>query len=267
MPTVNCVSGCWIGGIFYSPSQTNPANVCQVCTPSSSTGAWSSGPPGIACPDDGNACTSDICNAAGACTHPPKTEGSSCGTGMICCSGACSSIDDPCTCGSCGNCCNPPGWCNTTTHICTTTCFAAGTPVRMADGTDRPIEKIRAGDRVLAYDVAAGRTVASVVTETFHHAAGETRATLLVNGTLRATPEHPFFANGHWVRAAELGVGDVLLEVGEDGRTVNRVPVRSIERLPGEVETFNLEVAGAHDYFADGILVHNKPPTCSTGCF
>jgi intein/homing endonuclease len=93
-----------------------------------------------------------------------------------------------------------------------------------------------------------------------------TRATLLVNGTLRATPNHPFFANGRWVTAGELGVGDILLEASEDGRTVVRVPVRSIERLPGGVEVFNLEVAGVHDYFADGLLVHNKPLTCSTGC-
>ena len=33
-------------------------------------------------------------------------------------------------------------------------CFVAGTPIRMADGTDRPIEHVRAGDRVLAYDEA-----------------------------------------------------------------------------------------------------------------
>ena len=83
---------------------------------------------------------------------------------------------------------------------------------------------------------------------------------------LRATPEHPFFANGRWVSAGELSVGDILLEVAEDGRTVVRVPVRSIESQPGGVETFNLEVSGVHDYFAGGILVHNKPPYCSTGC-
>jgi len=133
----------------------------------------------------------------------------------------------------------------------------------MADGSLRPIEDVRAGERVLSWDVESGRMVASVVSETFHHAAVQARATVLVNGSLRATPEHPFFANGRWVKAAELSVGDLLLEIDLDGRAVAKVPVRSLERLPGGVDTFNLEVAGTHDYFAGGVLVHNKPPYCS----
>ena len=34
-------------------------------------------------------------------------------------------------------------------------CFAAGTLIDMADGTQRPIEQIKVGDRVVAYDETA----------------------------------------------------------------------------------------------------------------
>ena len=35
-----CVSGCYIGGMLYTSGQTNTANVCQTCQPTSSTSAW-----------------------------------------------------------------------------------------------------------------------------------------------------------------------------------------------------------------------------------
>jgi hypothetical protein len=35
-------------------------------------------------------------------------------------------------------------------------CFIAGTMILMADGTEKPIEKVQAGDSIISYDVTTG---------------------------------------------------------------------------------------------------------------
>lgn len=49
-------------------------------------------------------------------------------------------------------------------------CFAAGTMIRMANGTERPIEQICIGDQVMSFNGPNGALVASTVTQTFETA-------------------------------------------------------------------------------------------------
>ncbi|MEJ7732093.1 MAG: hypothetical protein WKG00_23140 [Polyangiaceae bacterium] len=62
--------------------------------------------------------------------------------------------------------------------------------------------------------------------------------------------------------AEDLGPGSALLTVerGLDAAaplaTISS-PVRQIEAREGRITTYNFEVAGFHDYFAGGVLVHN----------
>ncbi len=225
-----CVAGCDIGGRFYASGALDPAATCQACVPSSSTTAWS-----------------------------PAPNNTGCGTGSACCGGTCISVSTCNDCGSCGNSCFTGDICKS--GSCAPTCFVAGTPIRLAGGGTRAIEAVRVGDEVLGYDTATGRVEAARVLKTFLHPAAATPTTLVVNGHLRVTPDHPFYAGGAWVRADHLRVGDMLLEVGAHG-AVRPTPVVSITRVPGGMRTYNLEVAGVHDYFAGGVLVHNKPVGC-----
>lgn len=142
-------------------------------------------------------------------------------------------------------------------------CFAAGTPISMADGSSRAIERVVVGDVVLAFDEDEVRIVPATVTRTFVHQ-DEATGTLLVNGTLRATGNHPFHANGAWVRADNLSIGDTLLQISEGGTAlaVKEGGVGSLMSLPGAPGTYNLEVERYHNYFAGGVLVHNKEPGC-----
>ncbi len=55
-----CVSGCSINGTFYGPGVANPANSCQVCSPATSTSAWSNEPNGTTC-GLGGVCSSGTC--------------------------------------------------------------------------------------------------------------------------------------------------------------------------------------------------------------
>ena len=66
-----------------------------------------------ACTDDGNACTDDVCDGAGACSHPDLAPGTSCDDGLFCngadtcMAGACIHAGDPCLSGNdCSNRCD-----------------------------------------------------------------------------------------------------------------------------------------------------------------
>jgi hypothetical protein len=143
-------------------------------------------------------------------------------------------------------------------------CFVGGTPIAMADGTTRPIERVAVGDWVLAYDFAREQVVPAHVVRTFVHPAHEESASIVqINGDLRATTNHPFYANGRWVRAGQLNVGDSLLLLSSDREVSLTVPLQTrVLSLSMEQEretTFNLEVGTYHNYFAGDMLVHNKP--------
>jgi hypothetical protein len=179
----------------------------------------------------------------------------------------CGTVSDGCNGSySCGTCpldpCSPS---TCTGGICVPMalppCLTAGTPVAMADGTSKAIERVEVGDRVLAFDVATRAVRPQPVTQTYHHAAWENHdGMVLIDGTVHATGNHPVFANGRFVRADALAEGDALLELS--GANTAARAIRAVEMSNGDVETFNLEVDGDHDYFAGGILVHNKPAPC-----
>lgn len=140
-------------------------------------------------------------------------------------------------------------------------CFVAGTPVTLADGSTRAIEAIRVGDVVLAYDERTGTLAPHAVTQTFAHPVAD-EPIVVINGALQATGNHPFFVDGRWVRADHLSSGDPLTQLRGDGAGIDRhaAGVSSLatsSAAPPAV--FNLEVEGAHTYFAGGVLVHNKP--------
>jgi hypothetical protein len=134
----------------------------------------------------------------------------------------------------------------------------------MADLSSLPIEAVRVGDAVLAYDTVTGRPAPGRVLRTFVHPYLAGSTLIHVNDQLVATPEHPFFRNGAWAPAGELGLGDRLLrmEIGaRGGPTFLRAPVTSVGRevIQSETAVYNLEIDELHDYFAAGVLVHNKP--------
>jgi hypothetical protein len=73
-------------------------------------------------------------------------------------------------------------------------------------------------------------------------------------GELKVTLEHPFFSGGEWIKAGELEVGDVLFT--SDGK---KARIITIEEIDEKVSVFNINVDGQSNFFANSILVHNKP--------
>jgi hypothetical protein len=129
-------------------------------------------------------------------------------------------------------------------------CLPAGTPITLADGTTKPVEKIQVGDRVLSYDqLAAGMTSAEVVAVHAPYAAAHY---FVVNEKVSMTENHPVLVGGEWVAAGQLKVGDMLTRAGGDQESIF-----SIRRVDEAVTVFNFQVS-LGTYVAGGFIMHNK---------
>jgi hypothetical protein len=144
-------------------------------------------------------------------------------------------------------------------------CFVRGTRILTPTGW-RPIESLQPGDAVMSFDPAERRLVAREVAKVLRAEADILLDVAAGEITLRGvTGSHPFWddAAKEWVRADALSLRSSLLVTlpGADAPRALRVTGLRAGAVPAPVEVFNLEVAGAeHNYFAEGILVHNKSP-------
>lgn len=130
-------------------------------------------------------------------------------------------------------------------------CFLSGTPILMADGSEKPIESVAVGDSVSSRASEADPILrAGSVTQVFQHVVD---GYLVINGFLRVTPEHNIFSNGRWVMAGELRIGDSVLLADNHWEKI-----RSIEKRGERVTVYNFSVDTYHTYFADGVYVHNN---------
>ena len=160
-------------------------------------------------------------------------------------------------------------------------CFSGDTPVLMADGTVRPIARIRAGDRVMN---RSGRANLVIGLEAVPLAG---RRLYAINElTPFFTGEHPFLAPGGWkaadptaaarevrlLRITPMQTGDLLVAARHgmaesQGATalaprlilgVERIVTLRSVRPDTDLTVFNLLLDGDHSYVANGFIVHNK---------
>ena len=140
-----------------------------------------------------------------------------------------------------------------------TSCFAAGTPLLVPDGS-KFIEDIRVGDLVLSRDEddPEGPFVAKRVANLFQNYSP--LLDLHLGGSvIRTTPEHPFWVIGRgWVAAQQIEVGESLL-----GAVGERTVVESIEGPSEPGAVYNLAIEEYHTYLVGAALwgfsvwVHN----------
>jgi hypothetical protein len=134
------------------------------------------------------------------------------------------------------------------------TCLAEGTLIATVDGPVA-IESLTPGQRLAGWDTSAGRAVETRVVGLLARGDRPVAVITLDDGTtLRATAEHPFWSadERRWRLASELTPGMTLTRT--DGTTV---AVRSRGTFDGSARVFDLSVTAPHDYFANGVLVHN----------
>ena len=156
-------------------------------------------------------------------------------------------------------------------------CFIAGTRILMADGSERPIETLRVGDRVRDRHGQSNRIQAIE-----RVALGARRLYGLNHLPPFFTAEHPFLTTRGWAAIAPamtrtenpalavlpLFTGMHLLGWSEGGSAGNlalaphpvELPVASLSWVdaPPATALFNLILDGSHSYVANGLIVHNK---------
>jgi hypothetical protein len=146
---------------------------------------------------------------------------------------------------------------------CPANSFAAGTPVLMADGTQRPIEDVHVGDLVTATDPTTATTGGYPVTRLITGAGTKEMVAITTHDrTLRATAQHPFWAAEQrtWIDAGDLATGDTLRRPDATKLSIDAVH-HYTER---GTTVYNLTVADAHTYYAGHtpVLTHNANKDC-----
>ena len=137
-------------------------------------------------------------------------------------------------------------------------CFAADTPVLMADGTTKPIQDIQVGDQVAAWNPDTGQTEPRPVTDAYTHDDVPTLRVTTTAGEVVTTATHPFYVHDKgYTPAADLHTGDRLHT--PDGTPVEILTIQAT----GKTQTVhNLAVADLHNYHvviaSNPILVHNS---------
>ena len=145
-----------------------------------------------------------------------------------------------------------------------TQCFIAGTLVACLDeeGNEitKPIEDIKDGDKVLAFDEKTGENTYKPVLHLFRNKSKEWTGVTVNGEEIISTPGHKYYLPNTkaWVSAEELEVGiNVLLSNGEYGIIE---AIRAIHYDTPQT-TYNFEVADVHTYYVGtGVCVHNR--TC-----
>ncbi|QCW99782.1 DUF5011 domain-containing protein [Aggregatimonas sangjinii] len=151
-------------------------------------------------------------------------------------------------------------------------CFVEGTKISMSDGSKKNIEDVDVGDRVLTYNTVTHRLEEGTVEELVTPIHLNFVELYFENGVMNTnTLDHPYYVNNkgwssmapqetkskYGLEVKQLEEDDVVIFYDDIGLTETRL-VKSILKSK-EQKTYNLyRVSTNHNFFANGILVHNK---------
>ena len=122
-------------------------------------------------------------------------------------------------------------------------CFPPGTKVKMADGTEKSIEHIEVGEKVMSYADGAEKE-AEVVHVMNRHYADVYNIQCRLAHTSATLSQPLLMEDGTYKTLGEMRMGDVLYGVGA---------VYGLS-YSGERPVHDIEVSGTNTYFADGFL-------------
>jgi RHS repeat-associated protein len=149
--------------------------------------------------------------------------------------------------------------------------FAPDVPALLADGSAKPIGKVKIGDLVVATDPETGRTAARAVTRLIVGEGDKNLVRVTVDtdgrrgkhtGSVVATDHHPFWVPRlhRWVDATDLQPGQWL-----QTSTGTWVQITAVKRWTQHARVDNLTVDDLHTYYVlagkTPVLVHNDDPT------
>lgn len=137
--------------------------------------------------------------------------------------------------------------------VCIMACFVRGTLIAVKNG-QKPIEEIRVGDLVWAFNEKTGKQALKKVVQTIEKQTNATIELTLDNETIITTAEHPFYTKQGWKQATDLTLEDQLQTIEQKWHSVKAI------HFNYQKETvYNFEVEDYHTYFVGKLkwLVHN----------
>ena len=162
-----------------------------------------------------------------------------------------------------------------TTETC---CLTGETLISMADGTQKQIKDVVVGDKVLSYNTETHKLEITTVETLIHVKRTELVYITFADGSqIKITPDHPMFSERGWIvyspekgqraypdiELQETGtqIGDMIFSLSLlfDKEIVNMEYV-----VCEEIDTYTFTTKDNHNYFAQGVLVHNK--ICALPC-
>jgi intein/homing endonuclease len=151
------------------------------------------------------------------------------------------------------------------------TCFVSGTKITMEDGNEKNIEEICIDDVVLSYNEEKGIIESKKVVNLNSPIHDDLVEYTLSNGTkITSTFDHPYYINGlqlasykpDWTNERYNLPSEVIsIKVGDEVNLLNESTVKietilELDRV--ETQTYIFTVEGNRNFYANGILVHNK---------
>ncbi|MCB9262826.1 MAG: hypothetical protein H6607_10670 [Flavobacteriales bacterium] len=124
------------------------------------------------------------------------------------------------------------------------------------ENEQRPIEQIKVGDMVYAYDFKLQKTILKPVIEISNNFCTKYVELYLANDVIKVTGSHQFWlvdAN-QWMAASELKTNMSLMNHKGQKMKIEKICIKE-----QEAKTYNFEVADVHNYFVgnNNILTHN----------
>jgi intein/homing endonuclease len=135
-------------------------------------------------------------------------------------------------------------------------CFVAGTKITLSDGTYKNIEEISVGESVLTFNEKLNITQIGTVGDVKSHTVNQLIEIIFEDDiSITTTFEHPFYVkNNGYVEAKNLYVGCICIK--DD---MSELKINEIIQHEKECTVYNLlSVTENHNFFANGILTHNK---------
>lgn len=137
-------------------------------------------------------------------------------------------------------------------------CVVGSTLVLTVNHGEVPIKDIQVGEKIWSYSTTTKQMQIDTVTAAASEPISDDKNTLYDvttsdGRTVQATASHLFFANGDFVAAPDLKLGDKLLNSHK--KTVKITKIK-IEKKPG-ILVWNITVKNNSNFYANDELVHN----------
>eukprot|EP01083_Nonionella_stella_P209189 758534_1 len=148
-------------------------------------------------------------------------------------------------------------------------CFIEGTKISMPNGSSMNIEQIKTGDYVQNYNLKTQKVETHRVSSVLQYFVQELAIiTLNDDRTISCTPSHPIYCvnKENWCCCQPLSnqngmdtlcIGDKVLSDALEVMTVSEIQSKHYNDAKDGCHVYTLHLDGIHNFFANGILVHN----------